>query len=155
VNLPLNLLRLTALVLTALILIPSGAHLFSLAVKMNLPRPDYFTVQAIYAGWSLFSAPIFAAIVANAGLFLALRHTRATQARWALVSALLILASLAVFFIWIFPGNRATANWTASPANWEALRQSWEYGHAANALLIFAAFVATVWAALPSTTRPT
>ena len=54
-----------------------------------------------------------------------------------------IILSLVVFFIWVFPGNQATANWTEMPDNWEALRRQWEYGHAANAVIVFAALLAT------------
>lgn len=49
-------LKLIALVLTAIILIPGGAHLFELPGKIDLPRDAYFTVQGIYAGWALGAA---------------------------------------------------------------------------------------------------
>lgn len=55
--------------------------------------------------------------------------------------------SLGVFFIWVFPANQATANWTAMPENWQMLRRNWEYGHAAGAIMVFAAFLATATAA--------
>jgi hypothetical protein len=50
-----TLLRLTALALTAIVLVPSGAHLFELPGKIGLPRDAYFTVQGIYAGWAWFA----------------------------------------------------------------------------------------------------
>jgi hypothetical protein len=136
-------LRLTALALTAIILVPSGAHLFALPNKIGLGSGAYFTVQGIYAGWALFAFPIAAAILANGALAIAERRRDRVAARWALFSALLILASLGVFFLWVFPGNRATANWTSVPDGWEALRRSWEYGHAASAVIVFAALLAT------------
>jgi hypothetical protein len=136
-------LRLVALALTALILVPAGAHLFELPNKIGLGADAYFTVQRIYAGWALFAVPIFAAILANGALALAERRRDPPAARWALVSALLILAGLGVFFTWVLPGNRATANWTSVPEGWEVLRRHWEYGHAANAALVFAALLAT------------
>ena len=136
-------LKLLALALTALILIPSGAHLFELPGKIGLDREAYFTVQGIYAGWAWFAVPIFAAILANGALFFAERQRNTTAARAALLSAGLIALSLVVFFIWVFPGNRATANWTDRAQNWEVLRKSWEYGHAANAFIVFAALIAT------------
>ena len=137
------ILRLTALALTALILVPSGAHLFELPGKIGLDRDAYFTVQSIYAGWAFFAIPIFMALAANGALFFAERGRDPAAARAALVSCILIAASLAVFFIWVFPGNRATANWTESPENWQVLRRHWEYGHAAGALLVFGALMAT------------
>ena len=141
-------MKLAALILTALILIPVGAHLFELPGKIALERDAYFTVQGIYAGWALFAIPIFAAIAANALLFVALRRRKAPRAGSALLASGLIVGSLAVFFGFVFPGNQQTANWTLQPENWEALRRNWEYGHAASAALTFAAFVATALAAV-------
>ncbi len=57
----------------------------------------------------------------------------------ALIGALCLVATLAVFFLWTYPANRDTANWTAVPDNWAALRLQWEYSHAGNALLTFIA----------------
>jgi hypothetical protein len=141
-------LKVLALVLTALILVPSAAHLFELPGKIGLDRDAYFTVQGIYSGWALFGAPIIAAILTNGMLFLALRRHDPVAARWALASAVLIAASLAIFFTWTFPANQATANWTTMPESWEPLRLEWEYSHAANALVVFAAFLATAIAAV-------
>jgi hypothetical protein len=140
--------KIAALAFTALILIPSGAHLFELPAKIDLDRDAYFIVQGIYMGWAAFFLPIVAAIAANGLLFARLRRTRPTKARWALLSAGLILVSLAVFFAFVFPGNQATENWTMQPENWDALRHRWEYGHATNAVLVFAALIATAIAAV-------
>lgn len=142
------LVRMIALVLSAIVLIPSGAHLFELPGKIGMEQDAYFIVQTIYAGWALFAIPIFGAILANAGLFVVLRRERNPGAPFALLSAGLIVASLAIFFAWVFPGNQATANWTTVPDNWDALRRSWEYGHATNAVITFLAFVATAVAAV-------
>jgi hypothetical protein len=140
--------KIAALAFTAHILIPSGAHLFELPAKIDLDRDAYFIVQGIYMGWAAFFLPIVAAIAANGLLFARLRRTRPTKARWALLSAGLILVSLAVFFAFVFPGNQATENWTMQPENWDALRHRWEYGHATNAVLVFAALIATAIAAV-------
>ena len=45
----------------------------------------------------------------------------------------LIVANLAIFFVWTFPANQATNNWTVVPKNWNKLRIQWEYSHAAHA----------------------
>jgi len=136
-------LKILALTLTALVLVPSGAHLFELPGKIGLDRDAYFIVQGIYAGWALFGVPIVGAILANGALAFALRRREPAAARWALASAVLIAASLAVFFTWTFPANQATANWTHKPDHWEILRREWEYSHAVNAVMVFAAFLAT------------
>lgn len=135
--------RIFVLALTALVLIPSAAHFFELPGKIELGQEAYFTVQGIYAGWALFAIPIFAAILANIVLFFIHRKRCIAGNQWALISASLIVISLGIFFGWIFPGNQATANWTAQPENWEELRRNWEYGHATNAVVVLLAFLAT------------
>ena len=69
---------------------------------------------------------------------------------FALLAAGLILATLVVFFIWTFPANQATQNWTVQPANWSELRAQWEYSHAVNAVITFVAFCCTVISVLSS-----
>jgi len=140
------LLRLTALALTALILVPSGAHLFELPRKIGLDRDAYSAVQQIYAGWAFFAVPILGAVLANGALFIAERRLRPPAARAALIASILIILSNAVFFLWVFPANQATVNWTQTPDNWETLRRQWEYGHAVTALLVFVALLMTGWA---------
>jgi len=56
------------------------------------------------------------------------------------LAALLMVATLAIFFAFTFPANQATANWTTAPDDWQALRRQWEVSHAVNAVITFAAF---------------
>jgi hypothetical protein len=60
-----KILQMLAIILTALALVPGGAHLFSLPHKIGMARDNYFVVQAIYRGWALFGILIIAALVAN------------------------------------------------------------------------------------------
>ncbi|WP_036251994.1 hypothetical protein [Methylobacter sp. BBA5.1] len=55
---------------------------------------------------------------------------------WAL---LCIAAALAVFFLFTYPANQQTANWTRLPGNWADLRKQWEYSHATRAGLFLIA----------------
>ena len=142
----LKALHFVAIMLTALALVPAGAHVFALPNKIDLPQDAYFTVQAIYRGWSLFGFVLIPAMLANAALALV---TRAQPARaLALLAALLLAANLAIFFAWTFPANQATANWTMAPSDWTTLRAQWEYSHAVNAGLTFLALGALVLAAV-------
>lgn len=143
-----KLLPFLALVLTALALVPVGAHLFELPNKLALEQQAYFTVQQIYRGWAFFGIVLVGAILADGGLALAARSRRPAAYPWALAAALLMVASLAVFFVWVFPTNQATANWTIVTPDWERLRRHWEYGHAASALLTGGAFCAVARALL-------
>jgi hypothetical protein len=138
-----------ALVLTALALVPAGAHLFELPNKITLPEDQYFIVQNIYRGWALFGIVLLPALAANLVLALLLRRQR--PAFWCALAAFFgIAATLVIFFVWTYPANVATGNWTVVPAAWEALRRQWEYAHATNAVITFAAFCAVVLATLAS-----
>jgi hypothetical protein len=140
-------LQFVALILTAFALMPAGAHFFSLPNKLHLAKDDYFIVQSIYRGWALFGVVLIGNLVALGAL--------AFVQRAQTVPAILVLISLGcqgltlvIFFTFVFPANQATANWTEIPVNWEVLRRSWEYGHAASAVVAFVGFCALVAAVL-------
>jgi hypothetical protein len=136
-----------AIVLTALALVPAGAHLFELPNKIGLGQEEYFVVQSIYRGWALFGIALFGALAANLALAIVVRRQRAPF--WlALVAFLLVAATLAIFFIWTYPANEATGNWTVVPSDWQELRTTWEYAHATNAILTFLALCAVTWSVL-------
>ncbi len=140
-------LRLAAVLLTALYLVPTGAHLFELPNKIGLSPDAYFIVQGVYRGWALFGVVLFGALAAD--LALAIARRRDAVAFWlALGSALLIAGTLIIFFVWIYRANQATANWTSVPPSWARLRAQWEYSHAGNAVLTFVALVLVTCAAL-------
>ena len=141
-----------AVVLTALALMPGGAHLMALPAKVAMPEHHYFVVQQIYRGWAWAGAVIFLAIFAN---FLAALLTRDSPRKWRLFGAAsaLIAATLAIFFAWTFPANQATGNWTSVPENWERLRTQWEYSHAANAAITFLALLCSVGGAVARRAR--
>jgi hypothetical protein len=144
---PLKVVQFLALALSALALVPSGAHLFELPNKINLAAEQYFIVQNIYRGWSLFGIALIGALIANLALALLLRG-RGAPFVLALFAFLCIALTLVVFFIWTYPANQATNNWTMIPDNWEQLRRDWEYSHAANAVVTFAAFCSVALSSL-------
>jgi len=79
----LRALKLTAVLLTALALVPGGAHFFELANKIGLPQQQYFVGQQIYRGWALFGVALFLAIIANWALGVGLwrRNVHGTRSR--------------------------------------------------------------------------
>lgn len=143
----LSLFRWLALLSVFLATLPAGAHLAELPNKIGLGQADYFTVQQIYAGWALFGIVLASAIASTAGYAVALYRSGRSWV-YALLTLILILVNLGIFFAFTFPTNQATANWTAAPAGWDALRMQWEYSHAVNALVIFTAFFCLLRAAL-------
>jgi len=46
----------------------------------------------------------------------------------------LLIAAQVLFWLFTYPANVATHNWTQIPEGWEALRRQWEYFHAAGAI---------------------
>jgi len=142
-------IRLLAIVLTALALVPGGAHLFALSNKIDLPRDQYFTVQSIYFGWALLGIVLFAALAANLILAISVQRHR-TAFMLAVAGFVGIAATLLIFFLWTYPANVATSNWTVAPADWRELRTQWEYSHAANAVITFLALVCVTLAGLLS-----
>jgi hypothetical protein len=108
---------------------------------MSMSQPEYMTVQKIYAGWSFFGIAFIAA------LLITLMHTfmvRSGRTGFSLsLAAFLCLATTqGIFWLFTYPMNVASNNWTVTPADFEAARRQWEYSHAVNAVLTFVAFVA-------------
>ena len=97
----LRVIQFLAIILTALALVPGGAHLFALPNKIGLAQADYFVVQGIYRGWALFAVVIIPALLVN----LLLAHMLL-----ALAAALCLGLMLAIFFTWTQPANVATAS---------------------------------------------
>jgi hypothetical protein len=149
----LRLAQFFTIILIALALVPAGAHLFELPNKVALPQDQYFVVQGIYRGWALFGIVLFAALAASLVLAVLLRGRGA--AFWLALGAFaLIAATLAIFFVWTFPANQATNNWTAVPADWMALRTQWEFAHATNAILTFVALCLATLSVLVARGKP-
>lgn len=144
---PLKTLSLAVVLSAALVLVPSGAHLAELPNKIALSRDEYLTVQQIYRGWASFGVIVYAALAL--ALAFTLRVRRAPRAfRPALTGLLCLVGTQAIFWVFTFPTNQATSNWTVLPGNWTSLRVQWEYSHAASAVLNLAALVALPHAAL-------
>jgi hypothetical protein len=142
-----NFALFVALLATALALGPALAHALTLINKMDLPRDEYFIAQKAYAGWDRLGYLLGVQLVAIAAVAILSRRDLP-----ALTASLLALASFlgaqVVFWIFTYPANVATANWTLPPDDWEALRRQWEYSHLAGAVLQTLALCALLFAAL-------
>lgn len=136
-----------SIILAAMSMAATWAHLLEMPTKLALPRDEYFTVQQIYRGWAWLGVIIFAALASTSALAMVGWADRAVA--WAAgVAAACIVLALLVFFSFTYPANLATANWTGMPDNWPALRRQWEYAHAAEALLYFMALLSLAGAAV-------
>jgi hypothetical protein len=136
-----------AIILTALALVPSGAHLFALPNKIGLTQEEYFVAQSLYRGWALFGIVLISALAANVALSIVF-HGQGMSFYLAGAAALCMGVTLAIFFIWIYPVNQMTNNWTVVPDNWTALRLQWEASHVMNAAITFLALCCVTLAAL-------
>jgi hypothetical protein len=136
-----------AVLLTALALIPGGAHVLELPNKLGLSGADYLVVQASYRGWWMLGFLFVAAFVANASLAIAARDN-STPFLFAVGALFAVAAALAIFFVWTYPVNRVTENWTRLPSEWRAMRNQWEYSHAAAAAVMVLALSCSILAAI-------
>ena len=148
----LRVIQFLAIILTALALVPSGAHLAALPNKIGMTQAAYFVAQQVYAGWAFFGIVLFGALAANLAHTIVLCRLGRSFG-YALASFLFIAANLVIFFVWTFPINQATSNWTVVSTNWNELRSQWEYSHATNAVVTFAALVCVVIAVLRQPSR--
>lgn len=136
-----------AILFAGLSLVPTMAHLLEATSKMGLAQDEYFTVQGIYRGWALLGIVVFGALLSSLALTFALRRERAAM-MWAAAAFLCIAATQGIFWVYTYPANVATANWTQRPADWETLRSQWEYSHATSAIFNLAALVALILSVL-------
>ncbi|MBY0225166.1 MAG: DUF1772 domain-containing protein [Hyphomicrobium sp.] len=138
---------LVAILATSLALGPALAHAFEFPNKIALSRDEYFIVQQIYSGWNRIAFVLLVEIGAIAAIVAIHRHHTPVRNAAALALASVVAAQV-VFWIWTFPANTATANWTQKPDNWAQLRTLWEFSHLAGAVLQLIAMTAITVALL-------
>jgi hypothetical protein len=132
---------------TSVILTASFSHLLSLKNKINMPASEYLIAQKVYTGWALLAIPVILALLSVILQLVLLR--KGYQGFGLTLAAFILLASTQViFWIFTFPANQQTNNWTKLPDNWEKLRIQWEYSHATAAVINLVALVLLVMALL-------
>ncbi|MEQ1731506.1 MAG: DUF1772 domain-containing protein [Vicinamibacterales bacterium] len=136
-----------ALMATSLAMAAALAHALELPNKMTLGRDDYFTVQSIYAGWNRLAALLLIQLAGIVAVCFVFRHQSEVR-NLALIALASLVAAQAIFWIWTFPANQATASWTLKPPNWEALRYQCEYSHFAGAVFQVLAMASLIVAVL-------
>lgn len=141
-----------ALMASAIALGGALAHAFELPNKIGLPRNEYFVVQQIYMGWNRLAFVLAVQLLAIIAIIFLYWNEPAVRLP-ATVALAGLIAAQAIFWIFTFPANQATANWTSVPENWEWFRTRWEYSHLAGALCQLVTMGALVVAVL-SAGRP-
>ena len=114
-------------------------HLLELPGKVKLSQEDYQTVQRIYSGWAWLGIFEIGAILLTLIWTVNARKKKSTFL-FLICGLICFVISIVIFFVFTFPANTATANWTELTQNWRLLRTQWEYSHAARAVLNFSGF---------------
>jgi len=144
--------RFVTIMLTALSMGAAFAHLLELPAKIGFDGALWLTLlQRLYpAGFGTVGAfcEVAAVVMSVVVTVLLRRHTRAF--RWMLAGALGMVATHAIFWIWVAPVNAALLPLTAErlPADWTRLRDQWEWAHASRAILQILALAAMVTSVL-------
>lgn len=135
--------QLAAIGLTALALMPVGAHMFELSGKLALSPTDYVTVQSVHHVSLLFASTMLLATAAI-GLHSYMVSRNAASFGWSMVAFVLVGVAQVVFWAVAYPVNAATHGWSVLPVDFEMLRRKWEYAIAAAGVLSFAGLLALV-----------
>ena len=147
-----DLLFFVALLSTALALGAALAHALELPNKIGLSEQEYFIVQKAYRGWNRLAFLLLVELGSMSAIAVRWRHDPGILWPTAIAIACLLCAQ-AVFWIYTYPANTATHNWTTVVPEWRALRRQWEYSHAAGAIFQVLAMSALSVAALSRATR--
>jgi hypothetical protein len=135
--------QLAAIALTALALMPVGAHVFELSGKLALSPTDYVTVQGVHHVSLLFASTMLLATAAI-GLHSYMVSRNAASFGWSMVALVLVGIAQVVFWAVAYPINAATQGWSVLPVDFEMLRRKWEFAIAAAGVLSFAGLLALV-----------
>lgn len=154
---PLKTWRYLSLVLAALAMSMSFAHLMEMPARLGWDAPLWVgsTVDGAQyimfgtLGGGIFSLSVLVLVV----LAIRVRH-RAPVVRWlSTLAALLFTLAFLLFWIVISPVNAEIATWAGGnvPEDWSRWRLRWELGHMVNAVLLLTGFAALAWSVLEET----
>ena len=150
--------RLAALILAALSLGPSFAHLLERPPRMSWP-PQLWIAATNFGGQYAWFGRVGALLDPATVLVLLLLAWQGRRYRPDFVAAaasfLLFSAALACWALVVQPMNVVMAGWTPGsvPADFETVRARWETGHVIVAALKLAGLVALAFAVLPGRDR--
>ncbi len=145
------------LVLTALSLTMTSAHLLELSPKLALDPQLYAAINGtLYINFARVGAIYMLGSIAFAVLLAALMRKRARVRGWTWAGAVALMLGLVSWFILVAPVNRAIAEAlqlapATIPELWLALRDRWEYGHVVGFACTFIGFCALVLSVLLDT----
>lgn len=148
--------RLLSLLLTALSLGMSFAHVLEMPVKLRWPPAFWADVTTFHGLYYLFgrigSVIDVGAVLACAVLAVLVRRRRPAFA-FSFTAAILLAIGLGLWFLLVAPMNAIMTGWTPglSPSAIGTVRSQWEFGHAAVAVAKLVAIVALFLSVLADT----
>ncbi len=143
--------RLLTIMLTALGLGLAFCHLMELPAKMTYTGALWLKLlQTLYWAFGTIGGAIEVGTVITVVVLAFLVRHRRPAFGWTLLAAICMLTAHAAFWIWIYPVNTAlrTVTLATLPADWQTLRDTWEFTHAARAILEIIALGALVYSLL-------
>ncbi|MBD0331154.1 MAG: DUF1772 domain-containing protein [Chitinophagaceae bacterium] len=109
------------------------AHLLEMPEKLKMNNESYQIVQSIYRGWAWLGIFELGAIVLT-GTWAVFRWKSRQHFPHIIIAFACFVLSILIFFLYTYPTNAATNNWTTLPDNWEQLKYKWEFSHAGRAI---------------------
>ncbi|MGE0525384.1 MAG: DUF1772 domain-containing protein [Variibacter sp.] len=154
----LTVLKTITLVIVALSLAPSYAHVLEAHPRIAIWSPELWREATVFNAqfwlFAVIGAPIdILAVLVPAALTWAFRRAGYNRlAAFALAGTLCFAAALAAWFLLVEPANGILATWRPGPvpANFDAVRLRWESGHMVVAAFKLVGFVFLVLACVLS-----
>jgi len=112
---PHDLVSFGAVFFCGLALIPSAAHAMELPNKIHLTRDEYLIAQKLYRGWQLVAPFVILALVSTVMLIGNAKTAGPRSNTASIIAFVCIAVTQVVFWIFTFPVNRTTQNWTKAP----------------------------------------
>jgi undecaprenyl pyrophosphate phosphatase UppP len=137
-----KIVQITSIISITIVFGSAFAHLLEAYNKMRLSKNEYQVAQQLYRGWALLAVVVLIALFSTMLLAIQTRHQPEFMPN--LLSTICIALAVIIFFVFIFPVNQQTENWTILPDNWMHLRNRWEFSHIASAVLYFVALLLVV-----------
>lgn len=156
----LSILQFITLVLAALGLTMTSAHVLEMPQKMAYSAELYAAVNTtLYRYFAIVGGTYQIGGIVAAWIMSALLKRRRLRFRWALAGATLLLLSFVSWLVLVEPVNRQIAAAIANapqtvPMLWQVLRNRWEYGHATGFVLHLLGFCALVMSVIREGDRP-
>jgi len=148
----LTLWRFLAVVLTALLLGTTFAHVLEMPAKLQVDAALWMTLQhTLYRAFGTIGAVVEVGALASVLVLSVLVRQHGRALWWTLFAAVcLLVAFFVVWLVFTSAVNAETARWTASsiPADWMQWRTRWEFSHALRFALHLVAFCALVMSLL-------